>query len=100
MWETLNSITTVNQVNVNKDERFLSMVGGSVLLLYALIRIPFSAVLALIAAVYLFFRSIRGFCYIYDQLGQNTAVNLSSLEGQSNGVTAVVEPTPSPQPVN
>ena len=94
MWNMLEDITNVNHVNINKDERTFSLIGGAILFLYALIRIPFTAVLALLAALYLFFRGVRGFCYIYDRLGQNTAVQLpTTAEEQTyhNG-TAVQEP--------
>ncbi|NIP50656.1 MAG: DUF2892 domain-containing protein, partial [Aliifodinibius sp.] len=57
-------------------ERWASLVAGTTLLLYAMIRIPLSAVLAALAAAYLFFRGIRGFCYFYDRLGMNKAVEL------------------------
>jgi hypothetical protein len=80
MWETLENITNVNQVNVNKNERLFSLVGGVILLLYAVFRIPFTAVLALLAAIYLLFRGVRGFCYLYTQFGMNTAVELPTLE--------------------
>ncbi len=80
MWDTLASITNVDQVNTNRDERFVSLISGGLLLLYALIRIPITAVFALLAALYLFFRGMRGFCYIYDQLERNTAVSSPQVE--------------------
>lgn len=94
MWETLESITNVNKVNVSQSERWISLVGGSVLLVYALIRIPMVAVVALFGAVYLLFRSIRGFCYLYERLGKNTAVQLPADESYPNRGTAVFPPPP------
>jgi uncharacterized membrane protein len=76
MLESLTKLTDVTDVNVNKDERWASLAGGAILLLYAMIRIPLSAVLATVAATYLIFRGIRGFCYFYDRLGMNRAVAL------------------------
>jgi uncharacterized membrane protein len=75
MLESLGKFTNVNEVNVSKDERWVSLIGGAVLLLYAMIRIPLSAVLAVVAACYLFFRGIQGFCYFYDRLGMNKAID-------------------------
>lgn len=64
-----------NHVNVSKNERSFSLMLGAALLLYALIRLPFKAVLATFAAVYMiFFRGIRGYCFLYKVLGLNTAV--------------------------
>ncbi len=75
MLELLKNFTDVNEVNLNKEERMVSLVGGGILLLYALIRIPLTAVLAALAASYLFFRGMRGFCYLNDRLGLNKAVD-------------------------
>jgi len=91
MWDTLEHISNINRVNVNKNERLYSLIAGGFLLLYALIRIPFTAVLALGAALYLFFRSIRGFCYIYDQLGLDTATQLTQVKVSPQAQTAVTE---------
>jgi uncharacterized membrane protein len=74
MLESLAKLTNVNEVNVSKDERWASLAAGAVLLLYAMIRIPLSAVLAVAAACYLFFRGFQGFCYLYARLGMNKAI--------------------------
>jgi uncharacterized membrane protein len=64
-----------NHVNVGKNERFFSLMAGAGLLLYALIRLPLKAVLATFVAGYLvFFRGMRGYCFLYEVLGLNTAV--------------------------
>lgn len=84
MLESLARFTDVSDVNVNKDERWISMIAGAVLLLYAMIRIPLSAVIAALAAAYLFFRGMRGFCYFYDRLGMNNAINRSTTPSPEN----------------
>lgn len=85
MLESLERFTNINEVNVNRDERWVSLAVGAVLMLYAMIRIPFSAVLAVAAAAYLFFRGMRGFCYFYDRLGMNKA------EAIENSATPMME---------
>ena len=92
MWDTLASITDVERVNTNREERLFSLIGGGIFLLYALIRIPITAVLALLAGLYLFFRGWRGFCYIYDQLGENTAVSSPQLQQPEQRETANTSP--------
>jgi hypothetical protein len=84
MLESLSKFTDVKEVNINKDERWASLLIGAILLLYAMIRIPLSAVLAALASAYLFFRGIRGFCYFYDKLGKNKAVDFSLASGMKN----------------
>jgi uncharacterized membrane protein len=79
MLDILKNLTDVNEVNLNRDERMISLVGGSILMIYALIRIPITAVLAALAASYLFFRGMRGFCYINDRLGLNKAVDIPAM---------------------
>lgn len=93
MWKTLASLTDVKDVNINLNQRLISLAGGSALLVHAFVRIPFTAVLALLAAIYLIFRGMRGFCYLYDRLGWNTAVPLPKTERPAGGPTAVA---PSP----
>lgn len=97
MWETLENLTNVKKVNVNRDERFISVLAGTLFLVYALVRIPFMAIVSLAAAGYLFFRGVRGFCYIYDRLGQNTAVQLPQTEPFSNGESPVVPTALTPE---
>lgn len=89
MWETLATLTDVKDVNINLNQRLFSLAGGSALLVYAVVRIPFTAVLAFFAAIYLIFRGVRGFCYLYDQLGWNTAVPLPKIKRHASGQTAV-----------
>ncbi|HRQ38030.1 MAG TPA: DUF2892 domain-containing protein [Chloroflexota bacterium] len=89
MWETLANLADVKYVNLNLKQRLISLVGGAALLVYAVVRIPFTAVLAFFAAIYLVFRGLRGFCYLYDQLGWNTAVPLPHTERHAGSQTAV-----------
>jgi hypothetical protein len=76
MWQMLENITHINRVNVSKEERSISLLVAIPLLIYVFVRIPLTAVLALFAAGYLILRGLRGYCYIYEQLGLNTAVSL------------------------
>jgi hypothetical protein len=39
--------------------------------MYGLVRLPVTAVMALIGGAYLFYRAIKGHCFIYAQLGLN-----------------------------
>jgi uncharacterized membrane protein len=85
MLESFARFANVNTVNISREERWLSLAAGTVLLVYSTIRIPLSAVLAALAAAYLFFRGLRGFCYIYEGLQMNTAIsNRSSLENNGH----------------
>lgn len=84
MLDTLAKFTDVKDVNVSKDERWASMIVGAIFLLYAMIRIPLSAVLAAITAVYLIFRGVRGFCYFYDRLGIDKAVEQPGVSIENN----------------
>jgi hypothetical protein len=61
-------------VNVSKDERFLSLAVGVILLVYGLIRLPLSAVLLLGSGAYMLYRSFTGHCLLYEKIGMNTAV--------------------------
>lgn len=63
-------------VNVGRDERFLSMAAGVVLGLYGLWRLPLSAVLLLGSGAYLFSRGFTGRCLVYEKAGIDTAVDL------------------------
>lgn len=85
MLESLTRLTNVTTVNVSKEERWLSLAIGSILMLYAAIRIPLSAVLAAVAAAYLFFRGLRGFCYIYEGLQMNKAIHNHTSNGEAQG---------------
>lgn len=59
----------ITTVNLNKNERLASFVGGAVLFVYGLIRLPITAVLLLASGAYLLFRGLKGFCFIYEALG-------------------------------
>lgn len=85
MLESLARFTDVNEVNVNREERWASLAAGTILLLYAIIRIPLSAVVAVLAASYLFFRGMSGFCYFYERLGMNKAADNPTKPRMENG---------------
>jgi hypothetical protein len=61
-------------VNLDKQERLLSFVAGSVLALYGLFRLPLTAVAMLGVGGYLLYRSVTGHCYAYRLMGINNAI--------------------------
>lgn len=61
-------------VNVGAQERMLSLGAGSLLLLYGFLRLPISAVVALVGGGYLVYRAVTGHCYAYEAMNVNTAV--------------------------
>ena len=61
-------------VNVEKNERLLSVLGGGVLALYGLTRLPLTAVAAILGGGYLLYRGVTGRCYAYEALNINTAI--------------------------
>jgi len=61
--------TRVLPVNLDKDERMISLAAGLFMVVYGLVRLPLSAVMALMAGAYFIYRAVKGYCYIYDQLG-------------------------------
>ncbi len=85
MWRTLEDLTDVKEVNVDQQERTISVVAGLVMVLYAVIRIPFTALIALAGGAYLLFRGIRGYCYLYANMDRNTAVEKPTPEPYTNG---------------
>lgn len=56
-------------VNLDKNERLVSLVAGVVLVVYGFIRLPLTAVAALIGGTYCLYRAIKGYCPISAQLG-------------------------------
>jgi hypothetical protein len=68
-------------VNVDKNERLLSLVGGGILALYGVARLPLSAVAVVLGGGYLLYRGITGHCYIYRVLDINKAVVLERSRG-------------------
>jgi uncharacterized membrane protein len=61
-------------VNVDKNERLLSVLGGSVLTLFGLTRLPLTAVAAILAGGYLLYRGVTGHCYAYEAMNINRAI--------------------------
>lgn len=64
-----NNYNPVLPVNLDKNERMISLAAGLFMVVYGLVRLPLSAVMALIAGAYFIYRAVKGYCYIYDQLG-------------------------------
>ena len=60
-------------VNVDANERSLSLLGGAFLTIVGLVRLPTSALLALVSGGYLLYRGLSGHCYFYELLNMNTA---------------------------
>jgi uncharacterized membrane protein len=63
------SKSTVLPINLDKNERVISLLAGLVMIVYGLVRLPLTAVMALIGGSYFLYRAIKGHCYIYAQLG-------------------------------
>lgn len=61
-------------VNMDRNERLISLVGGLALLVYGLIRLPISTAALLLSGGYLLYRGITGHCWGYDLLGVNRAI--------------------------
>jgi hypothetical protein len=64
----------VEIVNVGAQERMLSLGAGSLLILFGFLRLPISAVVALVGGGYLVYRAVTGHCYAYDFMNVNTAI--------------------------
>ena len=63
-------------VNVGRDERFLSLAAGAILILYGLGKLPLSAVSLIGTGAYLVYRGFTGRCKVYELGGIDTAVDL------------------------
>jgi hypothetical protein len=61
-------------VNLDRKERFYSIIGGVLLTVYGLARLPLGAVLLILSGGYLLYRGMNGHCYLYDALEINKAV--------------------------
>lgn len=64
-----NEQQSVLPVNLDKNERLISLAAGLFMVIYGLVRLPLTAVMALIGGGYFLYRAIRGHCYIYAHLG-------------------------------
>jgi uncharacterized membrane protein len=64
-----NKQQSVLPINLDKNERLISLAAGLLMMVYGLVRLPLTAVMALIGGSYLLYRAIKGHCYIYAQLG-------------------------------
>jgi uncharacterized membrane protein len=56
-------------INLDKNERLISLAAGLLMVIYGLVRLPLTAVMALIGGSYFLYRAIKGHCFIYAQLG-------------------------------
>jgi hypothetical protein len=75
--ETWQALTDVEKVNVNTQERFASIIVGTVLLVYGLLRFLTAVGWGAIAAGgYLLYRGLTGYCPAYRTLGVNTLSNV------------------------
>jgi hypothetical protein len=63
-------------VNVDANERLLSLIGGGLLVLYGLIRLSWVPFAMLLSGGYLLYRGLKGHCYLYQALGINRAIDL------------------------
>lgn len=81
-----------NNVNVDKNERLLSMVGGIILGVYGLARLPLSAVALIAGGAYLIYRGVTGRCVVYEMTGVNTAVEMAKRRGQTRERSQVPPP--------
>lgn len=63
--ETLKS----DEVNVSEGERWLSLIGGTVLTIFGLGKKSLGGLLFALAGGYLIYRGARGHCYLYELLG-------------------------------
>jgi hypothetical protein len=75
-----------DQINVGDMERQLSMIGGTVLAVYGLVRGSFSGLLLAGIGGALIWRGHTGHCEMYHMLGHSTADN--SEEGESTNPPA------------
>ncbi len=60
---------SVLPINLDKNERLISLAAGLFMVIYGLVRLPLTAVMALIGGSYFIYRAIKGHCHIYAQLG-------------------------------
>lgn len=66
--------STYDLVNVDKNERLLSVIGGLILAVYGIMRLPLITVAAILTGTYLLYRGVTGRCYIYQAMNINRAV--------------------------
>jgi uncharacterized membrane protein len=82
-----------SQVNINKTERMISVVGGSILLASAVrmaTRRPGAAIASTLGGIYLLFRGSTGHCHASAAIGRNTA-NSGSAGSRSLTITETMQ---------
>lgn len=62
----------VIKVNVGKDERWVTVGSGALMIFAALWRKSLASLLLLPAGLYMVYRGLSGHCYLYQYLGINT----------------------------
>lgn len=67
--EAVQSMTHVEELNVNEPERFLSLLCGIGLTLVGVLRHSRSSIVWLLAGGYLIFRGVTGYCLLYRLFG-------------------------------
>jgi uncharacterized membrane protein len=67
------AVSAQKSINIGKNERWASMIGGAALAVYGLTResVPGKAALSVLGG-YLFYRGQTGHCVVYEALGVNT----------------------------
>ena len=67
-------------MNVNESERFLSITGGSGLVLYGFYRLSPGHLSLILAGGYLLYRGLTGHCPAYELIGTSTASRTEQLQ--------------------
>jgi hypothetical protein len=70
-------------VNVDANERLLSLIGGGLLALYGLMRLSWIPFVMLLSGGYLLYRGLKGHCYLYQALGINRAIDYLRRVGEA-----------------
>jgi uncharacterized membrane protein len=65
-------------INISKDERIFSLIGGSILTTLALFRRGALSLPALLLGIGLFYRGLAGTSFLYKATGTNTAIKTNS----------------------
>jgi uncharacterized membrane protein len=68
-----STVANRNKVNVGQQERKVSILAGSAVLMYSLLRGRGARLPALLSGGYLLYRGLTGKCYFYEALGINRA---------------------------
>lgn len=72
---------TIIEINVGREERWLTVGSGVLMVLFALWRKSLASILLLPTGLYMLYRGLSGHCFAYQYLGINTARRLQPDEG-------------------